>query len=220
MDKTIPLPAARILDLIGSIEAPKGYDTLYGNNQDKVAFRLTTLTLDNVIASGPTWTKKYKSSACGRYQFMNDTLKDLKKTEKLTGNEVFSPDLQDRLAFALLKRRGYSQWINGVISHDDFMIGLAKEWASFPVPYAMQGRHRKVKRGETYYAGDALNKALVTPEVVWLCLRDAYEGRMIPTAQEPVVAQPVPAPVTKPDQTLSFWQRVLVAFAGFFKREA
>lgn len=34
MDKTVPAGAALLLDFIGGIEAPRGYDVIYGNNQD------------------------------------------------------------------------------------------------------------------------------------------------------------------------------------------
>lgn len=60
------------------------------------------MTLDQVIAAGPGWTKAYKSSAAGRYQFMRATLKNLKKSLGLTGKELFSADVQDRLGFELL----------------------------------------------------------------------------------------------------------------------
>ena len=66
MDRTVPKGAAILLDFIGSIEAPKGYDTVYGNNQRKLATPITSMTVDEVIAAGPTWTKRFASSACGR----------------------------------------------------------------------------------------------------------------------------------------------------------
>lgn len=177
MDKSIPLPAVKILDMIGNKEAPRGYDTVYGNNQRQLTKPITEMTLDELILNQAGFTKNFGSSASGRYQFMRATLQDLKKELKMSGREKFTPDLQDRLGYHLLKRRGYVKWVNGDINHDSFMIGIAKEWASFPVPYNMKGAHRNVKRGESYYAGDRLNMSLIGPDVVWLGLQSAYALR-------------------------------------------
>lgn len=190
MDKTVPKGAALLLDFIGDIEAPQGYDTLYGNNHHKLAKALTKRTVDEVIAAGPSWTTRFGSSACGRYQFMNKTLKDLKKELGLRGTQIFDPDLQDRLAYHLLKRRGYEQFISGDIGPVEFAKKLAQEWASLPVLDAVQGSHRKVARGQSYYAGDGLNKSLVKPERVEVTLA------LVLNAQKTV---PVPPPPAKPE---------------------
>lgn len=142
------------------------YTTIYGHNEGKLPKPITSMTLDQVIAAGPGWTKAYKSSAAGAYQFLNSTLKDLKASEVLTGKETFNVALQDRLGLALLKRRGLDSYLAGKLSMAAFGNNLAKEWASFPVLINIKGAHRNVKRGETYYAGDKLNKALVKPEAV------------------------------------------------------
>ncbi|QND60148.1 hypothetical protein [Mesorhizobium huakuii] len=172
MDASIPSSAAKLLDLIGNTEAPKGYDVIFGNNQKHLPKKLTSMTISEVIAAGPGWSKAYGSSAAGRYQFMNQTLKSLKISESLTGTEKFSPDLQDRLGYALLDRRGYEKFASGKLSVVAFGLALAQEWASFPVLEACQGAHRWIERGETYYAGDHLNKALITPERVEAILNE------------------------------------------------
>jgi muramidase (phage lysozyme) len=172
MDKSIPTGAAILLDFIGSIEAPKGYTTIYGNNQTKLAKPITSMTLDEVETAQRSWTKRFGSSAAGRYQFMRltldapGTIADIEGEMKLTGREIFSPDLQDRMAFHLLKRRGYLDFKRGKLTLIGFGKRLAQEWASFPVLIATQGAHRRIGRGETYYAGDRLNKALVPPEKI------------------------------------------------------
>ncbi|MDH6229597.1 hypothetical protein M2281_000169 [Mesorhizobium soli] len=43
MDKTVPAGAAMLLGFIGDIEAPKGYGTIYGNNQGKLPKPLTSM---------------------------------------------------------------------------------------------------------------------------------------------------------------------------------
>jgi muramidase (phage lysozyme) len=166
MDRSIPPAAAVLLDFIGDIEAPKGYDTIYGNNQDKLKKRLTAMTLAEVQAQQRDWTRRFRSSAAGRYQFMRNTLEGLIKELKLDTTQKFTADLQDRLAYVLLRRRGYDAFMNQRISVTEFGKRLAQEWASFPVLAGTQGAHRYVREGETFYAGDGLNKSLVKPEQV------------------------------------------------------
>ncbi|MBX9875250.1 MAG: hypothetical protein K2X84_10360 [Beijerinckiaceae bacterium] len=166
MDKTVPAGAALLLDFIGQTEAPKGYDTVYGNNQDKLDQPLTTMALSAVLAAQPSWTKRFGSSAAGRYQFMKATLDGLVEELKLKPTQKLDANLQDRLGFHLLKRRSYEAFMAGTISRTEFGKRLAQEWASFPVLTATTGQKRKVERGQSYYAGDGLNKALVKPERV------------------------------------------------------
>jgi len=76
------------------------------------------------------------------------------------------------MGFALLKRRGWDRFATGVLSLKGFGNELAKEWASFPVLVDMQGASRRVERGQSYYAGDGLNKSLVKPGDVEAVLSD------------------------------------------------
>lgn len=196
MNPIIPAPAAHILKFIYRTEtgkdAPECYDVVYGHN--KTAKPLTRMTFDEVVAGGPDRTRRFGSSAAGAAQFMRDTLDapktegDLKGQLGLTGRELFDADLQDRMAFHLLKRRGYDKFMAGTIGVVAFGKGLAQEWASFPVLQSVKGQHRKVARGETYYAGDKLNKALITPEQVERLLREAkaMDGDVV--TDEPVDA--------------------------------
>jgi muramidase (phage lysozyme) len=185
MDKTVPNPAAMLLDFIASKEAPKGYDTVYGNRMDRMPKPLTSMTMKEVLDQGKWRTKTFGSSACGRYQFMDATLRDLATELDLKAEDRFTPDYQDRLGFQLLRRRGYDKWVNGLLPDDQFMINLAKEWASFPVPYRMKGAHRTVERGQSYYAGDGLNKSLVSAEAVEAVLAMVRETPLPPDI-EPV----------------------------------
>lgn len=216
MDKSVPPSAAFILDFIGSKEAPKGYNTVYGNR--KMPKLLTTMTFDEVVADGPRRTREYGSSACGRYQFMSatldapKTLADLKGEMKLTGNEKFSADLQDRMGLHLLKRRGYDKFVAGNLSVTGFGLNLAKEWASFPVLRATKGAHRNVARGQSYYAGDGLNKALVSAADVEASLSKALAMAATPpvgTTSEPVaVAAPKPATGGVGGALASLWAKL------------
>ena len=170
MQQLIPYPAAILLAEIRAIETGRkdqsAYGVIYRHRQDNLWKPLTEFTLGEVIAAQPTWTKQNGSSAAGAYQFMRTTLSGLIKEHDLPAAAMFNSDLQDQLAFQLLLRRGYRQFMSGKISRTAFGRRLAQEWASFPVLAATKGAHRSVKRGETYYAGDKLNKALVAPERV------------------------------------------------------
>lgn len=201
MDRSIPAPAAKILRFVSSIEAPRGYDTIYGNNQNKLPKPITQMTLDEVQKAQPSWTKRFGSSAAGAYQIMRDTMDspktmaDLEGEMGLSGSELFDPDMQDRMAFHLLKRRGYEQFMAGRIGVVAFAKRLAQEWASFPVLAATKGAHRQVKRGQSYYAGDGVNKALVPAEDIESLLNEVLavkgEQRVAPT---PAPAEQRPTP--------------------------
>ncbi|RUW38970.1 hypothetical protein EN739_12040 [Mesorhizobium sp. M2A.F.Ca.ET.017.03.2.1] len=194
MDRNIPKAALALLDFIGSIEAPRGYDTVYGNNQAKLVKPLTSMTIDEVISAGLSWSKIFGSSAAGKFQFMRATLQRLKSKLRLSGSELLDADMQDRLGYQLLIERGYSDFVAGKIGRIAFGKALAQEWASFPVLSATKGATRSLKRGQSYYAGDGLNKALVSPERVEAMLDQVLAMAGAP-AQAPARAQ-TPAPTT------------------------
>lgn len=190
MDKTVPAGAALLLDFIASYEAPHGYGTVYGNKQGTLPASITTMRLAEVIAAQTGWTRTFGSSACGRYQFMRNTLLGLKTELGLSGLEFFDPGFQDRLGYHLLKRRGYAAFMAGTMTPTRFGLGLAQEWASFPVLVNCQGAHRPVVRGQTYYAGDGQNHALVKPEAVEAALTRALGLFAVPG---PMAAAPTPS---------------------------
>lgn len=192
MDKSIPPGAAALLNFIGAIETkpgPGGYDTIYGHNQKRLPKPLITMTVDEVIAAGPGWTRAYGSSAAGRFQFMCATLKGLKAELGLRGGQIFDPNLQDRLGYHLLRRRGYEAFISGQLDVPSFARRLAMEWASLPVLGACKGAHRWVTRGQSYYVGDGLNKSLVKPEKVEAILAAVL---LAPPFAPPITVRPVP----------------------------
>lgn len=145
---------ARILDFVAGPESRGNYNAVYSQADRNVD--LGTETLDTIIASGGYRTRTYGSSAIGRYQFMKATLQDLKKSMGLSGGEKFTPELQDRMAIALLERRGLTKWRAGEMTLEEFANNLAKEWASLP----------NMQTGRSHYAGDGMNKSLVTPDDV------------------------------------------------------
>lgn len=185
MDRTVPAGAALLLAFIyeteTSAKAPACYGVIYGNRQSALAKPLTEMTLAEVQQAQLTWSTKAwaarfgsskASSAAGAPQLMRATLADLIAQQKLDPKQKLSADLQDRLGYQLLLKRGYAEYMAGRISRTEFGKRLAQEWASFPVlavtkgGVSSNGVFRTVQRGQSYYAGDGLNKALVAPETI------------------------------------------------------
>ena len=159
-----------LLDLIGKVEASGNYNAYYGDARN-TDVNLTDMTVSGVLA----WQDQFvrngsRSSAVGKYQIIRKTLRSLVKSMGLSGNEVFNEEMQDAMAVELLNRRGYSKFLSGQKSRFAFANNLAKEWASFPV-------HGGLKHGMSYYAGDGLNKALVSPEKVNEVLMEVYNAQ-------------------------------------------
>ncbi len=193
MDRTVPAGAAILLAFIYETETsrkpPECYEVIYGHKQGKLPKPLTSMAVDEVIKAQPGWSRNHGSSAAGAPQLMRATLIELKEELGLRGSQNLDADLQDRLAWHLLKRRGYEGFMAGTIGRAEFGKRLAMEWASFPVLAGTKGQMRTVKRGQSYYAGDGTNKALVAPEVVEAVLdRVKAAGNAVP-------AQPTPEPI-------------------------
>lgn len=206
MDPTVPAGAARLLDFVRLIEVGtenrSGYDVIYGFNQRHLPKPVTQMSVDEVLAQQASWSSRFGSSATGAYQFMRATLGDLKRELGLRGGQIMDPNLQDRLAYHLLKRRGYEQFVAGSIDRTEFGKRLAMEWASFPVLAAVRGQHQQLARGQSYYAGDRLNKALVSPERLEAVIDEALVLARAPVSPpvplprpEPIIVDPVPTPV-------------------------
>lgn len=199
MQRPIPSGAAILLASIREIETGRAdrsaYDVVYGHRQGKLAKPLTKMTYGEIIDAQRSWSKNHGSSAAGAYQFMRATLIDLAKANpSISGSDLFTSELQDQLGYQLLLRRGYAEFMAGKISRTEFGKRLAQEWASFPVLAPVKGAHRNVQRGETYYAGDKLNKALVSPERIERLL-DQVKATAATTAAP---SEPVPAPTPQP----------------------
>lgn len=144
--------AAGILDFVAGPESGGNYNAYYENSGNR-SVQFTSMTVDEVIA----WQRNHiakgnESSAVGRYQIILDTMRGLKSSMGLSGSEIFSPELQDKMAVALLENRGYSDFKAGKISKEEFANNLAQEWAGLPM---VSG----AKAGKSAYAGDGLNAA-------------------------------------------------------------
>lgn len=148
-----------ILNLINKAEGAD-FNTVFGGGKKD----LGNMTVAEVLQQQKAQTQTKGSSATGAFQVMRGTLQSLVKQGVVRLSEKFTAELQDRIAHALLERRGYSKYIAGEWDKEKFATELAKEWASLPVPKRMKGAHRIVEAGESYYAGDKVNKSTISVE--------------------------------------------------------
>lgn len=131
-----------LLDTIAKGEAPGGYNQRFGERAGSPKNDLVNMTINEVLALPVNRQGGHVSSANGRYQIIDKTLSGLVKEMGLTGNEKFDAAMQDRMAVALLERRGLADFQSGKITANQFLNNLAKEWASLPTT-----------SGRGYYSG-------------------------------------------------------------------
>lgn len=211
-----------LLDVIRSKEAPRGYGQIYGGAKgvslatdvSKMKLRDVRALQDKMLKAGSA------SSAVGGYQFIKKTLIATMAQMKLTGDEYWTPGLQDQMAVHLMNGRGLQSYLAGRINAVEFANNLAKEWASLPVVSRIKGATRMVNPGETYYAGDGLNKAHHDPKAILKlveALSDAHwiqqESDQAIPASPPDVEPLPPAAPPKPAYRPSI-QLVMAVLAG------
>lgn len=143
-----------LLQLIASAESNGNYNAYYGNvSNSEITF--TNMTIQQVL----DWQHAHvqqgnPSSAVGRYQIINTTLSSLVHTLNLSMDQKFDSVTQDRLAIALIERRGAKAYANREMSREEFAANLAKEWAALPKTIGDNP-------DASYYSGDGLNQSRV-----------------------------------------------------------
>ena len=149
-----------LLDLIAAPESRGNYNAWYGDAaQDRVD--LSGFTVDQVRDLQADLVQANGGSAIGRYQLLDDTLDGLVERLGLSGNERFTPELQDRMALQLAQDAGMDDWIAGRISDERFAENLSQVWAGLP----------RDGSNESYYAGIQGNRATVDWNTVMASLR-------------------------------------------------
>jgi muramidase (phage lysozyme) len=176
---TITAQEKSLLNLIAKGESTAGadpYTSLWPGTSEPSLVQMTCSEVQRF--QNQRIQQGYKSTACGRYQFIKKTLTEairVSGVDPLTTQ--YSPDVQDYLILAILKRyRKLDEWIAGSYTTDKFMIKLSQEFASMPVPYQIQGQSRVVNKGQSYYAGDGLNAAHHNPDTLYQQLTDILNG--------------------------------------------
>ncbi len=141
-----------VLELVGRLEAPGGYDTVYYGVRVRPPRAITTMTVGEVLA----WQRNTVrggsvSSAAGRYQIIRPTLQGLVNQGVVLPSETFDAATQDRLGRHLLRATGYRA--------GDTSPGTANRiagvWAALP-------RVDGPGAGHSIYEGVAGNHALIT----------------------------------------------------------
>lgn len=159
--------ARPLLDFLGAVETGRAgteaYRTIYGHREKTLAKPVTDMTMDELLAAQLKWGKNWGSSAAGKYQIIRATLKGLVAKHSVPGDKKFTPTMQDQFGLSLLRQRGLDKYLAGEMTLEAFALELAKEWASMPVLSRTKGQKRTVEAGQSYYAGDGLNKSLVEP---------------------------------------------------------
>jgi hypothetical protein len=145
------------LELVGAIEAPRGYDSVTGFAPTKPDRPITEMTIAEVMR----WQRRVRdagsaSTAVGRFQFMHDTLDFLTRAYKVPHDTLLDRRTQDYLARVLLHRCGFYDPEEPVPELGDCLAGT---WAALPML-------SDERRGLSRYRGRANNHARTTPEVV------------------------------------------------------
>lgn len=148
-----------LLSLIAKAESNDNYNAYFGNaSNTRIDF--TSMSISDVMK----WQQQHvaagnPSSAVGKYQIISPTLTGLVEQLGIDATANFDSTTQDKLAIALLERRGSVDFINQDISREEFAANLAKEWASLPKVVGDSPEN-------SYYAGDGLNKSRVNVKSV------------------------------------------------------
>ncbi len=149
-----PTTYTPLLHLIAKVESKGNYNAYFGHAGNS-SIKFTKMSIAEVLK----WQSKYvkqgsPSSAVGKYQIIDTTLKGLVKQLDVDTRQPFDQVMQDKFAAALIERRGAEAYVNGELTREKFAANLAKEWASFP---RVIGKNAAA----SYYASDGLNKSLV-----------------------------------------------------------
>jgi muramidase (phage lysozyme) len=164
---TAAKPAAsliKILDLIGRAESRGNYNVLVGGKTNP---DLTNMTIAEVQDFQSTMVRAgHESTAVGKYQIIQETLRTLLNRGVVSPNEKFSPATQDKLGVALLHRGGWARFQSGNISADQMADAIARIWAGFPLA-----------NGMSYYQGVGTNKATISRQEVLNALTDVPKAK-------------------------------------------
>jgi hypothetical protein len=179
---TVVTPPGQFSKLLGFIAQPESGgnpNAFFGNSGNQSNPKFTAMTIAEVL----NWQRNFvrmghPSSAVGKYQFMPATLGTLRDHGIVSNQDTLDERTQDKLAVALMNGRGLKQFLAKTLSAEDFGVNLAMEWASMPVPKNVLrptkgGGAVLVHTGQSYYAGDGLNKALVPVDKFMAAIQSA-----------------------------------------------
>jgi conjugal transfer mating pair stabilization protein TraG len=163
---TPPIDPATYTPLLNTIAEgeSKGNYNAYFSNAANTDIKFTEMSVAEVLK----WQENFvsegnPSSAVGKYQIIRPTLVGLVEQLGIEESTLYDEALQDRLAIALLERRGAADFMEKKLSPEDFAAELAKEWAALP---KVVGENPE----QSYYAGDGLNASRISIEEIFKTL--------------------------------------------------
>ncbi len=134
-------------DTIAKAEGGKSYNTRYGGADN---IELSHFNVSQVMDYQDIWKKQTGSSAAGKYQVNQETLKELIGKGIIKPDEQFTPALQEKIADYLI-----AEARSGSKDKAGFAKRLAGRWAGLP----------KGPSGQSAYEGDAAgNSATISWE--------------------------------------------------------
>jgi muramidase (phage lysozyme) len=150
-----PTSYASLLNTIATGESAGNYNAYFGHSGNATV-RFTDMSVEQVMQ----WQRSYVaqgsiSSAVGRYQIIRPTLDRLVTQQHIDLQAKFDAGLQDRLAIALMERRGALSYAENKLTQAQFAANLAKEWASLPKVIGPDP-------AASYYSGDGVNESRVS----------------------------------------------------------
>jgi conjugal transfer mating pair stabilization protein TraG len=157
--------AGAVLDLIATAESQGNYNAWHGNAAQRDV-DLSVLSVNEVRALQTELVRSTGGSAIGRYQILDDTLGSLATRLGLSGDERFTPALQDRLALKLAQDAGLDRWLEGRLSDDQFARNLSQIWAGLPTD----------ETNRSAYEGIAGNRAALKYDAMLASLRSIRPG--------------------------------------------
>ncbi|VGE87926.1 Phage-related lysozyme (muraminidase) [Klebsiella quasipneumoniae] len=196
---------SKFADLLGSVESKNDYSaynvTKTGKSVPHYDTNLTKMTISEVIDA----QRERNMFATGRFQIIPETLKSAVKALSLDTSKLYDAAMQDQIfeQFLIkLKRPAFINYLEGNGSAEDAIYAWAKEFASagvrkgksispkkepvldangLPVYENGKKKYKLVPRvaeveGESYYAGDGLNKAHLLPDTMIKALEDSKNG--------------------------------------------
>ena len=196
-------------DFIAQPESRGDYNIVWGGiaAKDRPPKPLVKMTIGEVLDWQDRIDPFYMSEAAGKWQIMEDTLRGVYKSAGLTRADLYNEQNQRVLCTALMNRRGLQDYLSGEITGHKFGQSLSQEWASLPC--IVKDREGRPATGQSYYAGDGLNKAHVT-------IDDFLAA--VANAREPFTA-PITDGVNHPEAEAKngFLSLIMAFLAGLFR---
>jgi hypothetical protein len=132
-------PAQDLLDLIAKAEVkghPVSYDTTYNfGRNDPPGFDkpVSQMSFDELDRFQTGLRKSAGNSPAGKYQVNQATQRDLRNQLGLKGDDIYSPEVQERMGRKRLEQAQFDDFVAGRISEDTFRQRMHDAWPSIPL---------------------------------------------------------------------------------------